>query len=137
MSKAELTDKQCLALEKVEHEFTAWRESKTGRQRIPESLWSSAADLFHSFGLTVNRIARSLRLNYSSLKAYITENSPVAIASTADAPATFIELEPAQVCLDCVIEMEDQSGIKMRMCFRGGVDPAVIDLGKYFLGGRL
>ncbi len=31
----------------------------------------------------------------------------------------------AHTASDCVIEMEKQSGVKMRMCFRGRADPAV------------
>jgi hypothetical protein len=34
-----------------------------------------------------------------------------------------------------VIEMENQTGIRMRMCLRGRADPAVLDLGRYFLAG--
>lgn len=136
MSKAELTDEQCVALEKAKQKFAEWRENKIGRARIPDFLWSAATDLFHSFGLTVNRIARSLRLNYSALKTHIVEKSSVILKSTEKTSATFVELPTPQGYSDCVIEMENQSGVKMRMCFRGHVDPVAVELGRYFLEGR-
>ena len=136
MSKENLTDQQCVALEEVKQKFAEWRENKTGRERIPDSLWSTATDLFHSFGLTVNKIARSLRLNYSALKTHIAEKSSVILKSTEETSATFVELPTPQGYSDCVIEMENQSGVKMRMCFRGHVDPVAVELGRHFLEGQ-
>lgn len=136
MPKSELTNTQSEALEKVTHDFSAWRETKTGRARIPESLWAAAADLHYSFGLSVNKIAKSLRLNYSTLKTHIFQEQPAAIDSVEKTSATFIEVEPAQPYSDCIIEMEQPSGVKMRMCFRGRVDPAALEIGKYFLENR-
>ena len=136
MSKENLTDQQCVALEEAKQKFAEWRENKTGRARIPDSLWSVAADLFHSFGLTVNKIARSLRLNYSALKTHIAQKSSVILKSTKETSATFVELPTPQAYSDCVIEMENQSGVKMRMCFRGQVDPVAVEIGRHFLEGQ-
>ncbi len=136
MNKIELTNSQCSALEEVKQEFAAWRDTRTGRGRIPESLWAAATDLFLSYGLSINRIARTMRLNYTALKTHIAKKTPVAIKPIEEATATFIELEPPQMCSDCVIEMERQSGVKIRMCFSGRVDPAVLDLGRHFLEGQ-
>lgn len=136
MSKADLTDEQCVALEEAKQKFAEWRENKTGRERIPDSLWSTAADLFHSFGLPVNKIARSLRLNYSTLKTHIAEKSSTIPKSTEETSATFVELPTPQAYSDCVIEMENQSGVKMRMCFRGPVDPVAVELGRHFFEGQ-
>ena len=47
----------------------------------------------------------------------------------------FIEVPPARTLSDCVLEMENQTGVKMRMRFTGRADPAVISLGRYFLMG--
>ncbi|MEA2060820.1 MAG: hypothetical protein U9P10_10015 [Thermodesulfobacteriota bacterium] len=75
-----------------------------------------------------------MRLNHTALKAKIFENPPVAVEPTEDISTAFIELQPQHTtCSDCVIDMESQSGIKMRMCFRGRADPAVVGLGKFFL----
>lgn len=136
MPKSELTNTQSEALENVTQDFLAWRETKIGRARIPESLWSAAADLHHSFGLSVNKIAKSLRLNYSTLKTHVFQEQPSSIESVEKPSATFIEVESVPPYSDCIIEMEQPSGVKMRMCFRGRVDPAALKLGRYFLEDR-
>ncbi len=136
MSKTQLTNEQSAALEEAKQLFSVWRETRTRRGRMPDDLWDVATDLFHTWELSINRVARGLRLNYSTLKTRILEKQSVAISSSDDTSATFIELDPPHVCSDCVIEMENQSGVKMRMCFRGRADPAVVNLGRYFLEGH-
>ena len=113
-----------------------WRKTKAARDRIPDGLWQAAAELYHTLGVSINRIARALRLNYSTLKSKILDKRAAAIdPPAADAPDMFIELAPGPVCTDCIIEMENQTGVKMRMRFTGRADPAVISLGRYFLTG--
>jgi hypothetical protein len=136
MNKRPPTTEQAAALEKVCHLFADWRKAKTIRERIPDHLWQAAADLYHTRGMSINRIARGLRLNHSALKAKIYDMPPAAIEPPAeDASPLFIELAAPPVCSDCVIEMENQTGVKMRMCFRGKADPEVLGLGRYFLAG--
>jgi len=135
MNKTKLTDTQYSALEKVAQQFAAWRETRTKRGRIPDTLWSAAVDLFRSYGLSINKIAQTLRLNYTDLKLHITESPPVVMQPIEDESATFVELGPPLVTTDCVIEMEKPSGAKLRMCFRGRADPVAVDLGRYFLEG--
>jgi len=136
MHKTELTIEQSTAIERAKQLFSSWRDTKIGRERIPDHLWNSAADLFHTWGLSINKIAHSLRLNYTALKTkiYITPSVDVKAIDDTESTPTFIEVEPPpHIGSDCVIEMEKQSGVKMRMCFRGRADPAVISLGRYFL----
>ncbi len=135
MNKTKLTGEQDAALEKVAQQFAVWRETRTKRERIPDSLWSGAVELFHCYGLSINKIARTLRLNYTDLKLHITETPPVVMKPIEDESATFVELAPPLVTTDCVIELEKPSGAKLRMCFRGRADPVAIDLGRYFLEG--
>jgi transposase-like protein len=136
MNPKPLTTEQSFALNEARQLFASWRESKTGRPRIPDDLWQAAADLYHSQRITVNKIARSLGLNHTTLKEKISARThSAALALSAHEESTmFIELPPPSKCSDCVIEIENQAGLKMRMCFRGRADPAVIDLGKYLLG---
>lgn len=136
MPISELTNEQSAALERAKQLFSDWRKIKSGRERIPNSLWNAASDLFHTWGLGINKIANSLRLNYTALKTKINETPSVDVKTIDDTESTltFIEVEPPpHFSSDCVIEMEKQSGVKMRMCFRGRADPAVISLGRYFL----
>lgn len=138
MNKTKLTSDQITAMEEAKQLFSAWRKNKTGRERIPGNLWDAAVKLFKTWELSINKVARSLSLNHSALKAKIMEAPPAAIQSidNNETPPTFIEVEPPHIGSDCVIEMEHQSGVKIRMCFRGRVDPAVISLGRYFLEGH-
>lgn len=137
MNKRPLTAEQSAALEEARQLFSSWRKSKTGRSRIPDDLWHTAADLYHTQGMSINKIAHSLRLNHTALKEKICDRThSAAIDLPADDESTlFIEVVPQPECSDCVIEMENQAGLKMRMCFRGRVDPAVISLGKYLIAG--
>ncbi len=139
MLKAELTNEKSAALERAKQLFSDWRKTKSGRDRIPDSLWNAAANLFHTWGLSLNKIAHSLRLNYTDLKTkiHISPSVDVKAENDTESTPTFIEVEPPSICSDCVIEMEKQSGVKMRMCFRGRADPIVISLGRYFLEDHL
>lgn len=120
-----------LGLSEVKHQFEEWRKTKKGRERIPEKLWEAAVSLskVHS----ISRISNVLRLNYSALKNRIVEKDEDAIIEKVSAPA-FIELDferPAFVS-ECIVEMEDSSGAKMRMCFKGKTDFDLLELGKAF-----
>ena len=53
-------------LEEAEEAFEQWRASREKRGRIPERLWSLAAEAAASDG--THRVARRLRLNPSRLK---------------------------------------------------------------------
>lgn len=136
MNKQPLTTEQSVALEKARQLFSNWRKSKTGRARIPDNLWQNAAELYHTQGMSINKIARGLRLNHTALKEKIFDMPPAAIDLPADdESAMFIEVASLPECSNCVIEIENQTGIKMRMCFNGRADPAVISLGRYLLAG--
>jgi hypothetical protein len=135
MNKQPLTSEQSAALEKARQLFANWRKARTSR-RIPDHLWQAAVDLYHIRGMSINRIARGLKLNHSTLKAKISDMPADAVEPPVeDASPLFIEVPPALALSDCVLEMENQTGVKMRMCFRGRADPAVLDLGRYFLAG--
>jgi len=79
---------------------------------------------------SLSRITRELRLNYSALKNRIVEkdeNTTIEdenrIIEKVSAPA-FIELdfERSAFVSECIVEMQDTSGAKMRMCFKGKKD---------------
>jgi hypothetical protein len=85
--------------------------------------------------VSINKIAHSLRLSYTALKSKIHVKPSVDIKAINDTESTptFIEVGSPHISSDCVIEMEKQSGVKMRMCFIGRADPSVISLCRYFL----
>ncbi len=75
-------------------------------------------------------------LNYTALKEKIIDMPPAEINLPADDESSmFIEMVSLPESSNCVIEIENKTGIKMRMCFNGRADPAVISLGRYLLAG--
>ena len=118
-----------LGLSEVKRQFEEWRKMKTGRERIPEKLWEAAVSLSKEH--SISRISKALRLNYTALKNRIVEKDEDTIIEKVSAPA-FIELDfehPAFVS-ECIVEMEDGSGAKMKLCFKGQPDFDLLELGK-------
>ncbi|MBC7360308.1 MAG: hypothetical protein H5U10_17410 [Desulfacinum sp.] len=74
MEARRLTDQQSVSLEQVQERFGKWRSNRNGRPRIPESLWEAAAYLYPAYCL--NRIARSLGLDYTKLKQRVAQRRP-------------------------------------------------------------
>jgi len=122
------------ALEKVKQQFKIWRKTKTGRERIPASLWKSAAEVFEIGDHSLHRISKTLHLNQTALKKYVQQQFPGAIKVEPEEASSFIalELDSSLPVSECVIEMEDTTGAKMRMCLRGNTDPNILEICKSF-----
>jgi hypothetical protein len=96
--------------------FEAWRRSRKVGSRIPDQLWSLAVTLAEAHGLS--RAASALKVDYYSLKNHVAGRN---CESSSVAPA-FIELSPpplAPSTTECVIELEDGLGARMRVHLRG------------------
>jgi hypothetical protein len=122
------------ALEEVKQQFKIWRKTKTGRERIPASLWQAAAEVFEIGDHSLHRISKTLHLNQTALKQYVLQQCPRAIKAEHEATPSFIafELDSSLPVSECVIEMEDTTGAKMRMCLRGNTDPNILEICKSF-----
>jgi hypothetical protein len=126
------------ALEDVQQQFKIWRETKIGRERIPDSLWQAAADVFYNGEHSLHKISKTLHLNHTALKQHVEQYLPSSIELEPDAapehsPAFIeFELDPSISVSECIIEMEDTSGAKMRMCLRGKTDPGILGICKSF-----
>ena len=97
---------------------------------MPEPLWQAAASL--SKQLSIQQVSKALGLNYGALKKRVyPQDQPV----DKHTPATFIELgfeqQPAPIA-ECIVEMQDGCGAKMRMHFVGKTDLDLIALGRAF-----
>ena len=94
-------------------------------QRIPESLWKSAVKLATEHGL--NRTARALNLDYYSLKKRVDRAS-------SQPKSTFVELpsSPLSIISECVIELEDATGSRMRVQLKGQDAPDLLALSRSF-----
>ena len=124
-----------LTLEQVCQQFEYWRQTREKRCPIPEKLWQAAESLYPEYSLY--HISKALRLNYTDLKQRFEHKQPTFTPPPIDA-AKFIELNvnspipPAE----CLVEMEDPYGAKMRMHFKGGTGLDLLELGKIFLSRR-
>lgn len=133
MTKRVPSTTQISALDAVIQQFKTWRSNRVGRERIPISLWQAAVAIVLAGGFSLNKVARELSVSHSDLKHKVYKQSSCSIKPVLEPSPAFIEIEPPSSFPECVIEMEDHSGTKMRMCFRGQADSGVIEFGKYFL----
>lgn len=122
------------ALARAAWRFESWRRSRT-TQRIPEELWSLAADLGARFG--VSRTARALRIQYYDLKKRVPDVLRDAPSAKPTAPA-FVEIltAPSTMPSECVVEFESSAGDKMRVEMKGAKTSDIMALSKLFLGRR-
>jgi hypothetical protein len=108
-------------LERARQRFERWRRTRgKGRPRIPESLWAVAAKAARGFG--VHQTSRALRLDYVVLKRHVVAEEVV--------PPDFVELIPAGSGngAECVLELEEPSGTRIRIELKGIASPDVIAL---------
>lgn len=133
MDNIPFTAAQAEALETTRQQFSEWRAVKTGKAKIPDALWQAAARLFTDYGLNLNQITRSLRLNHTVLRQRIHPQPIGRLQTIPDPTPAFIEIAPIASQAECIIEMENQSGIKMRMSFRGKADPELVELGRFII----
>ena len=115
------------ALASTRQRFERWRETRRGRARIPESLWSLATRAARQFG--VHRTCRALRLDYAVLKRHV-ESDVARGASRDESHPSFVELVPASRAsgAECVVEIEDPSGTRMRIEIKGVAAPDLVTL---------
>ena len=115
----------------VQRKFTHWRQRHRRGARIPEELWREAAELASAHG--INRFARALRLDYYSLQ----KRAAAAAVSGTRAPE-IVELLPGGIPAprpECLIEVEEPGGAKLRIHLQGGAFPDVAALTRGFREG--
>jgi hypothetical protein len=85
---------------------------------------------------SISKISKELVVDYSALKKRV----PIKKKNTAAemSPAGFIELnlEPPAAVTECIVEMQDNLGAKMRMHIRGKTDFDLLQLAKAFWSKR-
>ena len=136
-------------LEGLRRRFEGWRRTRKVRSRIPEPLWAAAVRVASTYG--IHRTAKTLRVDYYSLKKRV-EGTPAVTASKMPgtpavsaskvpaeaAGATFLELPPSAWPGpgECTLELEDTSGAKMRVHFKGFAAPDLVALSRSFWGSE-
>src|SRR6056297_713704 len=126
------------ALARGRDRFESWRRSRQVGARIPEKLWSLAVRLADTDGLS--RTASVLKLDYNALKKRVADGNPGFGSDRADSVAPrFIELSPSSLAApslahstECVVEFEDGSGARIRVCLRGCDAPDLVALCRNF-----
>ena len=108
------------SLEQVEQRFRRWREGRQRGERIPPALWAAAVDVAKEHGL--HRIAHELHVDYDGLKRRVERAGDTAPRGKLD--TQFVELfapaAPAAGGLrECVVELENARGAKMRVELNG------------------
>jgi hypothetical protein len=114
--------------------FEEWRRTRKVRSRIPEPLWAAAVKLAAKYGL--HQTAKALRVDYYALKKRV-ERAPAVTASKlpeAAAGARFLELPAAAWAGsgECILELEDADGAKLRVHLKGFEAPDLAALSRSF-----
>ncbi len=78
-----------LTMEEVQSRFDQWRQTRRGKARIPDELWTAAGELAREQG--VNRVSRVLRLEFNHLKRLAEAGRQTRSDNVGKAPA-FLEL---------------------------------------------
>jgi hypothetical protein len=100
-----------------------FRATHPPRTRLPEPLWQRAADLARRHGIYV--VARSLRLDYSSLKKHVNGASAGCRPRRKKTQPRFVELigTPGRSVDEYVIEFEAIRGCKLRIYCKTSAPP--------------
>lgn len=122
-------------LEQVREQFKLWRQSREKRSPIPDALWQAAINLCQAY--SISKISSTLRLNHAVLKqrvhAYVKNHPDPCITAPS-----FIALDvnPSKSASECIVEMEDKGGTRMKMYFKGELGFDLLELGKSFWDKR-
>ncbi len=119
-----------LSLREVKEQFKIWRRTRKSHRPIPEKLWQEAVSLTATH--SISQISKELVLDYNALKRRVpTKNKNTA---TKISSPGFIELnlEPPTTVSECIVEMQDNQGAKMRMHIRGKTEFDPIQLAQAF-----
>ena len=119
-------------MERVRQRFERWRRTRKPPTRIPASLWAAAVEMAGTYGLY--RTARALPVEYYSLKKRLAQESVAARGRHEPVPGTtFVELPPVPTgACDCMLELEDAAGSKMRIHLKAATPPDLTALCRSF-----
>ena len=106
---------ETLDTDQVRTRFESWRQTRKGKARIPDELWSAAVDVAHREG--VNHTAAALHLDGGKLKRRMMATGRVRDKTM---PPAFVEMMVPQAvgASECTIELEGRNG-KLRIHWKG------------------
>ncbi|MCP4202555.1 MAG: hypothetical protein GY769_11545, partial [bacterium] len=103
-------------LSDVQSQFERWRQDRKRGTRIPETLWQAAAEVAGECG--VSKTAQALGLDYYGLKKRVESTLEVSESEPA-AEREFLEIPLFASAAECVLEMVDAEGTRLRVELRG------------------
>ncbi len=123
-----------LTLEVVAEHFEQWRRRKRKGDRIPEQLWSEAAGLVSSYG--VSRVTATLRLSGTDLnkRRGIIEAGRSGEASGRN--PSFVEMDPVVGSESAAVWMELERADGMRLRIGGAHRAELLGLVERFMEPR-
>jgi hypothetical protein len=94
-------------IDEIRARFEDWRQTRRGKARIPDELWSAAIAVARRDG--INQTAAALRLDGGKLKRLMLAAKPLPRKTMP--PATFVELMNPHIggLPECTIELEGQN----------------------------
>ena len=109
-----------ISMKKVYRRLERWRSRRTGRSRIPASIWTAAGELAREHG--VSRVAEVLGLEFNHLKR-MSQGATPGMSKRRVKPPAFVELiaPTASGGRPCVMEIEGERG-KLRIELHGSAD---------------
>jgi hypothetical protein len=115
-------------LRQLQRQLSSWRRQQSGRVRLPEAIWVSAATLAERHGASL--VARTLHLDYYKLRQRAAGGS-----SPAESPPAFVELQVAPTLGaaggEATVELSDGTGARMTLRVRSQL-PLVVALAESF-----
>jgi hypothetical protein len=121
------------SLRELRERFERWREKRQKQGQVPEELWKAAVRVAQENA--VSRVSRELGLDYRKLKMRV-EKGVAAQGINRNLSSEFIELDISGlsiVGLECVVELEEVNGAKMKMHLKNVTGISPVELVKAFL----
>ena len=122
-------------LDAVRRRLDAWRRTRCGHERIPDRLWTAAVQMAGVYGLCTT--ARTLRLDYVALKRHV-ESARRQGPPGPEPAMSFVEVLPSERTSvpECILELENPSGAKMRVHLKGIPVPDLTALSRSFWSAK-
>jgi hypothetical protein len=123
------------SLKQVRERFNLWRETRTRGKHIPAHLWEAAVDLTKEYDL--QQVANELHVDCNGLKKRLAQ--AVGTLQISKASTQFVEMTVAPAPRfaaqsECVIQLENARGAKMRVELNGNGIAGLADMCNIFWG---
>lgn len=104
-------------LSDVRSQFKRWRRNRPRGTRIPAALWQAAVEAAREHG--VSKTSQELRLDYYGLKKRLESAAEGGSPVERDGGREFLELPVFAAAGECVLEIEDGRGARLRVELKG------------------